>query len=192
MFHRNALFKITRAILKEKNVIRFNQFAYVQTDKSDQQVTNNEEKVSNPVRKIKIYTKTGDKGKSSLFTGERRLKSDDIFNALGNSDELNSSIGMSREYCSDNSNPVFKKLEAKLIKIQSVILDIGSHIATPRTKAQPKQLERLSMFNENLVTELENWIDEYDNQLPVLKNFILPSGNILHNFFLTSLKLKLF
>lgn len=66
--------------------------------------------------------------------------------------------------------------EAQLIKIQSILLDIGSHIATPRTKAPQKQLDRLSNFDTNLTKELETWIDTYDEELPPLKNFILPSG----------------
>ena len=66
--------------------------------------------------------------------------------------------------------------ETQLIKIQSVLLDIGSHIATPKTSASQKQLDRLSNFDVNLTMELELWIDAYDSELPTLKNFILPSG----------------
>lgn len=125
---------------------------------------------------FKIYTKTGDKGKSSLFTGERRLKDDTIFEALGNTDELNSALGLTREFCNETTNEELKGIEEKLIKIQCTLLDIGSHIATPRSKAAQKQLERLSFFDKNLTKELEDWIDDYEAKLPILKNFILPSG----------------
>jgi len=75
------------------------------------------------------------------------------------------------------SNKQFAMLaETQLIKIQSVLLDIGSHIATPKTSASQKQLDRLSNFDVNLTMELELWIDAYDSELPTLKNFILPSG----------------
>ena len=67
-------------------------------------------------------------------------------------------------------------IQNKLIKIQSTLLDIGSFIATPRTRAQQKQLERLSTFDSNLIVELEKWIDAFETELPPLRNFILPSG----------------
>jgi cob(I)alamin adenosyltransferase len=129
------------------------------------------------IKKVRIYTKTGDKGTSSLYTGERRPKSDPIFDALGNTDELNSSIGMAREYCLElSSKHVCDELEARLIKMQSTLLDIGSFIATPRTRADKKQLDRLSTFEPTLIKELEQWIDAYELELPPLRNFILPSG----------------
>jgi cob(I)alamin adenosyltransferase len=133
----------------------------------------------NSSRRIKIYTRTGDKGKSSLFTGERRVKNDAIFDALGNADELNSSLGLAREFCLEmlTGNQSFNKdIETKLIRIQSILLDIGSHIATPRSKAEQSQLDRLANFDSCLIEELESWIDRYDHELPILKNFILPSG----------------
>jgi cob(I)alamin adenosyltransferase len=120
----------------------------------------------------KIYTKTGDKGTSSLFTGERRRKDDVFFQALGNTDELNSTIGLAREFCLENNHDFDERLK----KVQSVLLDIGSFVATPKTRASEAQLNRLSAFSPSLVNELEKWIDEYQAVLPPLKNFILPSG----------------
>ena len=114
-----------------------------------------------------------------MYTGERLFKNNIIFEALGNADELNSSLGLAREFCTDK-HEIFSELENKLIRIQCVLLDIGSHIATPRTRAQPKQLERLSNFDPKLTKELENWIDAYDLELPPLRNFILPSGESLN------------
>ena len=141
-----------------------------------------EEQIEKKVSKVRIYTRTGDKGKSSLFTGERRPKNDVIFEALGNSDELNSSLGLAREFCmtieSEDKELVKAALdiESKIIKIQSTLLDIGSYIATPPSSASQSQLDRLSTFNKGLTKELEEWIDTYEQSLPVLRNFILPSG----------------
>jgi cob(I)alamin adenosyltransferase len=134
---------------------------------------NNNDSTTNKQTHIpKIYTKTGDKGTSSLFTGERRRKDDQIFNALGDTDELNSILGLARQYCLESSHD----FNDRLTKIQSTLLDIGSFIATPKTSATENQLARLSTFPSSLVEELEKWIDEYQEQLPPLKNFILPSG----------------
>lgn len=140
-------------------------------------VQSENKKTSAQTSKFKIYTKTGDKGKSSLYTGERRVKNDVIFDALGDTDELNSTLGLAREFCLEITNKDVSMLaESQLIKVQSILLDIGSHIATPRTNSPQKQLDRLANFDENLIKELELWIDEFDKELPTLKNFILPSG----------------
>jgi cob(I)alamin adenosyltransferase len=121
----------------------------------------------------KIYTKTGDKGTTSLFTGERRRKDDHIFESLGHTDELNSCIGLAREYSLEKSHDFDERLRT----IQSTLLDIGSFIATPKTSATEGQLKRLSTFNTNLTLELEKWIDEYQEQLPPLKNCKFKSLN---------------
>lgn len=140
--------------------------------------------------KFKIYTKTGDKGSSSLFTGERRPKNDAIFDALGNTDELNSNLGLAREFCLElkNKNSQLIKtcddIELKIVKIQSTLLDVGSFIATPRTKAKEQHLNRLSSFDSNLTKELETWIDTFELELKPLTNFILPGYFRIKNLFI--------
>ncbi|ORZ05939.1 Adenosylcobalamin biosynthesis, ATP:cob(I)alamin adenosyltransferase-like protein [Lobosporangium transversale] len=122
-------------------------------------------------KKSQLYTRTGDRGESSLYNGERRLKTDRIFEALGSVDELNSSIGIAHHYCAKSANG----LESQLIEIQCNLQDIGSNIATPRHDASETQLHNTT-FDEGHVETLERWIDVLDSQLPPLRNFILPSG----------------
>nr|XP_020450135.1 cob(I)yrinic acid a,c-diamide adenosyltransferase, mitochondrial [Monopterus albus] len=119
----------------------------------------------------KIYTKTGDKGFSSTFTGERRPKEDHIFEALGNTDELSSAIGLAREFCLDKGHTFRYQLD----KIQCILQDVGSSIATPRSSARESHIKR-TQFTAQAVADLETWIDNLTEELPPLTNFILPSG----------------
>ncbi|XP_038560441.1 corrinoid adenosyltransferase [Micropterus salmoides] len=119
----------------------------------------------------KIYTKTGDKGFSSTFTGERRPKENHIFEALGNTDELSSAIGLAREFCLDNGHTFTYQLD----KIQCILQDVGSNIATPPASARESHLKR-TQFSAQPIADLETWIDKFTEELPTLTNFILPSG----------------
>ncbi|XP_005722271.1 corrinoid adenosyltransferase MMAB [Pundamilia nyererei] len=119
----------------------------------------------------KIYTKTGDKGFSSTFTGERRPKEDHIFEALGNTDELSSAIGLAREFCLDKRHTFTHQLD----KIQCVLQDVGANIATPRSSARESHIKRTKFIAQPIV-DLETWIDEFTEELPPLTSFILPSG----------------
>ncbi|XP_019718298.1 corrinoid adenosyltransferase MMAB isoform X3 [Hippocampus comes] len=119
----------------------------------------------------KIYTKTGDKGFSSTFTGERRPKEDRIFEALGNTDELSSAIGLAREFCHEKGHTFTYQLD----KIQCVLQDVGANIATPQSSARESHLTR-TIFSGTPITDLEGWIDTFTEELPPLTNFILPSG----------------
>ncbi len=78
-------------------------------------------------RHVCIYTRTGDKGMSSLFNGTRRPKDDLYFSALGDVDELNAAIGLAREHCA----PLVPDVEAQLATVQSRLIDVGSAVATP-------------------------------------------------------------
>lgn len=123
--------------------------------------------------KSKLYTRTGDKGTSGLYNGERRAKDDVVFEALGSVDELNSFLGVAREYCSQAGNGI----ETQIDEIQSRLLDIGSVIATPLSSSSDEQLARVK-FDAGHIERVEKWIDSLDATVPPLRNFILPSGGL--------------
>ncbi|XP_042237139.1 corrinoid adenosyltransferase-like [Homarus americanus] len=127
---------------------------------------------------LRIYTRTGDKGVTSLFTGERLPKDDLFFNALGTTDELSSHVGMAKEYAEENNHEYADQLE----RIQCILQDIATLLATPRPQHTANDPEREARIRERLafnprhITELEGWIDKYSSRLPPLTNFILPGG----------------
>ena len=144
---------------------------------------------------MKIYTKTGDKGTSSLYNGERRHKTDGAFEALGDVDELNSLCGVAREFLllldterSEQVTCIVIDLKpsalaghhllvpaSQLESIQSRLLDVGSAVATPLENSSDGKLKR-TLFDTSATSLLETWIDAMDKELPALTNFILPSG----------------
>jgi cob(I)alamin adenosyltransferase len=75
-------------------------------------------------KKSNLYTKTGDAGSSSLYNGERRLKSEIVFDVLGHQDELNAVIGIAREHCALTNNG----LDKMLMEIQSRLFDLGAAV----------------------------------------------------------------
>nr|XP_020025572.1 cob(I)yrinic acid a,c-diamide adenosyltransferase, mitochondrial isoform X2 [Castor canadensis] len=119
----------------------------------------------------KIYTKTGDKGFSSTFTGERRRKDDQLFEAVGTTDELSSAIGFAMELIAEKDHTLADELQ----KIQCTLQDVGSALATPCSSAREAHLKQVT-FKAEPIMELEQWIDKYSSQLPPLTAFILPSG----------------
>ena len=124
-----------------------------------------------PRKKSNVYTRTGDYGMTSLYNGERRTKTDVTFDVLGHQDELNCVIGIARQYCSEN------KLDPMLCEIQSRLFDLGCAVATPLNNSSERRL-KYTEFSPKHTQILEEWIDELDNELPPLKNFILPSGGL--------------
>lgn len=115
---------------------------------------------------MKIYTKTGDKGETSLFTGGRVPKHDLRVEAYGTVDELNSYLGMIRTY--DLPAPAPEWLE----DVQNVLFTIGADLATP-LDAKAEWLVRLDGAPAE---RLEGQIDTMDEALAPLTNFILPGG----------------
>lgn len=109
-----------------------------------------------------IYTKTGDKGKTSLFDGKRVLKSDKKVETYGTIDELNSAIGAASAFVRN------RLIKQALEEIQNDLLEIGSSLAVSSTLP----VDQL----KNRPVELEKLIDKLTKQLPPLNQFILPGG----------------
>ena len=111
------------------------------------------------VHLTRIYTKTGDDGKTSTATNERIDKSSDLIEAIGAVDEANSAIGMATEFHNDIID-----------RIQNDLFDLGAELSGAPT----------IVISEARITHLENVIDDYNEYLEPLRSFVLPTG-ALHN-----------
>lgn len=118
----------------------------------------------------RIYTKTGDKGMTSLFDGTRVEKDNIRVDTYGTIDELNSQIGVVVAHLLDT---VYEEpLKTELLAIQDDLFSIGAVLANPQEKLDASFLEHL----KKQVQHFENLIDEMTVEMPELKNFILPGG----------------
>jgi cob(I)alamin adenosyltransferase len=110
-------------------------------------------------RLTRIYTRTGDTGKTGTASGERLPKDDILIHTQGDIDELNSLLGI-----------LACKLDATqrdlILQIQHILFDLGGEISLGK-----------ALLKQERVTELEQRIDDINSQLPPLKEFILPGGN---------------
>lgn len=119
---------------------------------------------------MKIYTGTGDKGRTSLFSGERVLKSDRRIAACGGIDELNAFVG-SIKAAWEITAP---DLDRDIDRIQSWLLEAGAWLST--TPGSPSA-GHLNPFTDAPARHLESAMDKMSNQLPDLRQFILPQGH---------------
>ena len=117
---------------------------------------------------MKIYTKKGDTGETSLFGGSRISKHDIRIEAYGSVDEVNSHIGLIRDLLNN------KELKDSLKRIQSFLFVIGASLATDPTKKNMKTPN----LEKSEIEYLELLIDKYETELPEMKSFILPGGTI--------------
>lgn len=113
---------------------------------------------------MKIYTKTGDKGETALFGGQRVSKGHLRVEAYGTVDELNACLGVAR---AAGQLPFDTLLET----IQSTLFELGAELATP-----PSRERRPSQLDDRDIELLENAIDEHESALEPLTSFILPGG----------------
>ncbi|HEY8346732.1 MAG TPA: cob(I)yrinic acid a,c-diamide adenosyltransferase [Symbiobacteriaceae bacterium] len=119
---------------------------------------------------MKIYTRRGDAGQTSLRWGERIAKDAPRVEAYGTVDEANALLGMALATLPrENAEP----LRSILTRIQRELFDLGADLACPPNRQQGEQLR----IREEMVEALEQDIDALDANLPPLKRFILPGGS---------------
>lgn len=116
-------------------------------------------------RLSKLYTRTGDTGTTGLADGSRVRKDSSRIEAMGTVDELNSSIGV---LLAGMSSAALQPLNAALAPVQHRLFDIGGELAIPG----------VDIIEASDVTELERIIDQFNAELPPLKEFILPGGSM--------------
>jgi cob(I)alamin adenosyltransferase len=118
-----------------------------------------------------VYTKTGDKGTTSLVGGTRVQKCDDRVEAYGTVDELNSYIGLVAEM----AQPISEKYYAELKRIQNELFTVQTLLATE----DPQWLAKLPQLPADAVLKLEHSIDEMTAELPQNKAFIIAGGSLV-------------
>jgi cob(I)alamin adenosyltransferase len=125
---------------------------------------------------VKIYTKTGDSGDTSLFDGTRVSKTDPRVAAYGDVDELQACLGVAR------AAGLPADLDDMCVSLQRDLFALGARLADPSHKIA-KRVEKI-VINDDSVTRLEGWIDRLDAEIPALRHFILsdgaPAGAALH------------
>ena len=124
---------------------------------------------------MKINTKTGDRGDTRLFDGTKTRKDDPRVDTYGDVDELNSFIGAAAAWLGDTV------LAAQLADIQRDLFSVGAQLANPKSAAETNEKFHL---DERRILILEAAIDQFETELPPLRQFILaggcPAGAMLH------------
>jgi len=121
---------------------------------------------------MKIYTRTGDQGETSLFAGGRISKGHVRLHTYGTVDELNAVLGLAAAAGLD------APLQAAVSRVQSELFSVGGDLATP-LDAEAKWIVRVT---PDMIRRLEQEIDAWEAELPPLKNFILPGGTLAAAF----------
>lgn len=117
---------------------------------------------------MKVYTKTGDKGMTSLVGGQRVSKCCERLESYGTTDELNSHIGVLITYCTDGKDIEF------LTDIQAKLFVVGGYLATDNAT---HEVRSGNIVTPEMVEEVEKEIDRLQELVPPLKLFILPGGS---------------
>lgn len=122
------------------------------------------------VNLTRIYTKTGDDGTTSLGDMSRTTKNDLRLIAYADVDEANSALGVAVA-----SGGLTDEVRAVLVGVQNDLFDVGADLCTP---VVPNPEHEPLRVTEDYVTRLENWCDQFNEELPALRSFILPGGTL--------------
>ena len=134
------------------------------------------DKKSPNIRINKVYTRSGDSGKTRLIGGEERWKDDPRVEAYGTIDELNSEIGLCRELIKGTKEKKFSSLILMLKSVQNELFNLGSQLAV----ANGGDSVNLPQLSENAISKLESEIDAINKPLSELSSFVLPGGSLLN------------
>jgi cob(I)alamin adenosyltransferase len=122
---------------------------------------------------MKIYTKTGDKGDTGLFGGERVAKDHARVEAYGDVDELNSVLGLAATRLAAGGE---EEMVRGIREIQADLFTLGANLATPAPEDGGRESAYIPSLRSGRVGELERWIDAAEMELEPLRSFILPGG----------------
>jgi len=128
------------------------------------------------MRITKVYTRTGDKGSTGLADGTRLQKNDARIEAYGTVDELNAVLGLVRTFNTQGPEQARQRVDEMLEQVQHDLFDLGADLATPAG------VEGALRIAPAAVGQLEGWIDRLNEDLPPLKEFILPGGGPVGSF----------
>lgn len=117
---------------------------------------------------MKIYTRTGDQGQTSLVGGQRVSKTCTRLESYGTTDELNSQIGLLITYCQDNADKAF------LTEVQNTLFVVGGYLATDNSQ---REVRSYNIVTPDMVKAVEQQIDAINAILPPFRAFILPGGS---------------
>lgn len=120
---------------------------------------------------MRIYTRSGDKGTTSLVYGKRVDKTDLRVEAYGTCDEANSCIGQALSFLDDTEWAEKEEFLQKMYRVQTVLFHVGAEMSTPKDREVAWKL------TEEHIKELETQIDIWSKELPPIRQFILPSGH---------------
>lgn len=121
---------------------------------------------------MKLYTRTGDDGKTALFSGDRVGKDHPRIEAYGTVDELNACLGLALAAVTGDDE-VSTDLRGDLAQIQSRCFDLGADLATPEGA---RNADKIGRFEDGDVEFMESLIDRYTDAAPEIKYFVLPGG----------------
>ena len=128
------------------------------------------------IRIDKVYTRSGDAGKTRLIGGEKRWKDDARVEAYGTVDELNSEIGLCRELLKEQKEDQFSSLICFLKSVQNELFNLGSQLAA----AEDRDTENLPQLSDDAISKLETEIDTVNESLSELTSFVLPGGSVIN------------